>query len=231
MRIPVSRSWRNELIRASANPDVAVGVAHALSEQSGHHDDERDHGERPSARRQSMIEHRDADRDQREEVAEPRDDSRREQLVQRFDVGGDAGDEAPGGIPVEERDRQPLKVLEDLHADVAHHALSEQTRQPRLRVGEHEFARSARRTAAPSIRPRCRMSRVGTATSITRRVSSGPTTWIAPSTQRSANAPYMRPRYGRVYTSRRRISFAVVRLAQYVVVVRLGCGGSHSAVS
>ena len=33
---------------------------------------------------------------------------------------------------------------------------------------------------------------------LTRRVRSGPTTWIAPSTQRSANAPYMRPRYGRV---------------------------------
>src|SRR5688572_31065683 len=58
------------------------------------------------------------------------------------------------------------------------------------------------------------MSRAGTATSMTRLVSSGPATCTPPATHKSASAPYISARYGRVYASRRRMrwrSYALPR--------------------
>ena len=96
-------------------------------------------GER--SERQSPVddEHRDADREQREQIADTRDHARGEQLVQRFDVRRHAGHEPPHRIAVEERDRQPLEVREDLDAEIAHHALAEKARQHRLAVREQEL--------------------------------------------------------------------------------------------
>ena len=177
-------------MRASRVRIVAIGLAHAHAEHVRRDDHERDHGERREREPPVDDEHQHADRQQREQVAEPGDDAGGEQLVERFDVRRHARHEPPDRIAVEERDRQPLQVREDLHAQIAHHALAEQAR-------EHRLAVRATRTASTSdrgeqqrrSRSRGAASPRGIATSITRCVSTGPTSWSSPSASSSASAP------------------------------------------
>jgi len=43
------------------------------------------------------------------------------------------------GIPVEVGDREPLEMLKDLHSQIAHHSLSEKTREPGLPIRGDEL--------------------------------------------------------------------------------------------
>jgi hypothetical protein len=72
--------------------------------------------------------------EQREQVAEPRHDSRREQLVQRFDVRRHARHEPADRRAVVESDRQSLHVIEQLLPQVPHDALAKQRREHRFPV-------------------------------------------------------------------------------------------------
>src|SRR5687767_7168443 len=119
--------------------DVPVSVANGFTEQAGHQHDERDHQKRSEREPPIENQHCDADRHEREQIAKSRNDPRREQLVESLDIRGHPRDETAGRVAVEERHGEPLQVLENLHSDIAHNPLTEETGEPRLRVGEGEL--------------------------------------------------------------------------------------------
>ena len=119
-----------------AGPHLAIRDPRAAAEPDRHDDDER--RDREQHQRQAPVhpeEHAD-DADQHEDVAEDGDESGREHLVERVDVGGHAGHEPAHGIPVEVLDVEPLQMPEDLFAEVVHDVLPHQIHQHHLRV-EH----------------------------------------------------------------------------------------------
>ena len=103
---------------------VAVRVARALAEPVRHpehrqEDRERDRGER-------RVEGEEDGHDSREDrdVAEERDEARREELVQGVDVRREARHEPADGRPVEDGDVGALEVGEDPRPEVVHDALA-----------------------------------------------------------------------------------------------------------
>ena len=118
--------------------DVPVRHAHPLLEQMRREVHERDHGERRERETPIREDHHRRDREQGEEITQPRDHTGGEQLVQRLDVRGHACDEPADGRSVVESDREPLDVLEQLLSQVAHHALAEQRREHRLAIRADE---------------------------------------------------------------------------------------------
>jgi hypothetical protein len=82
-------------------------------------------------------EHRD-DAAEQHDVAEDRHQPGGEQLVERVDVGGHAGDQAADRVAVEVGERQGLQVAEDLAPQVAHDVLPHQEHQPALLVEDEE---------------------------------------------------------------------------------------------
>ena len=62
--------------------------------------------------------------DEQDDVLEDGEDAGGEHLVERIDVGGDAGDEAADGVFVEEADVLQLDVAEDLAAEIEHDLLA-----------------------------------------------------------------------------------------------------------
>ena len=83
------------------------------------------------ARRQSITNRTMVMPSQHEDVAEDRDDTRGEQVVQHVDVGRDPRHQAADRIAVVEADVEPLQVLVDLHPHVEHDALAGQLQQSR----------------------------------------------------------------------------------------------------
>ena len=63
----------------------------------------------------------------------------RQELVERVDVGEQAAHEIADGSLVEERDRQRLKLLEQLFADLGQHVLSCRAHAARLRAAGDPF--------------------------------------------------------------------------------------------
>ena len=99
-----------------------------------------------SASRQFIHEHHDHDADEREHVAEDRDDARREQVVQHVHVGRDARHQPADRVAVVVAQIEPLQVAVDLHPQVEHDALPGHLHRPRLHVlgGERHDAASPR---------------------------------------------------------------------------------------
>src|SRR5205823_1974758 len=58
-----------------AHADVAIGFADALPKETGYHHHERNHRERRQTQAPIYDQHGNADRNQREQIAEPGDDS------------------------------------------------------------------------------------------------------------------------------------------------------------
>ena len=91
-----------------------------------------------SARRQSSTSITAMMPEQREQVAEHRDDARGEQLVDRVHVGRDPRHQPAHGVLVEVADVQPLQVGEDLPPHVQHDALAGQLHDVGLREAHRE---------------------------------------------------------------------------------------------
>ncbi len=103
---------------------LPVGVARPLAEPVRHerHRDEDAERDRRESRVEEVEDRHDAAEDG--EVPEEGDEARREELVERVDVGRQARHEPPDGRPVEERDVGPLEVGEDPRAQVEHDPLA-----------------------------------------------------------------------------------------------------------
>ena len=71
----------------------------------------------------------------------------------------------PAGLRSKNDDRQPLQVPEDLHSQVAHHALAEEAREPGLREGESELGAQHEEEERACTGRSCPESPAGTATS------------------------------------------------------------------
>ena len=84
---------------------------------------------------QLMLQHDDDDEGQHEDVFEDGEDAGGEHLVERVDVGGDAGDEFADGVAVEEGGGHALQMAEDLAAQIEHDLLP----GPLHHVGLQEF--------------------------------------------------------------------------------------------
>jgi hypothetical protein len=117
-----------------ARSDLAVALAYPDPKEVRREHHQRNY--REAGERQSPVDpqHRRADRDEREQIAESRDDARREQLIERFDVRSHARDQSADRIAIEEVDRQSLQVRKQLAPQVAHHALPEERGEDRLAV-------------------------------------------------------------------------------------------------
>ena len=100
--------------------------------------DERQHGERDERQPPVHQEHRRHDADEHEHVAEDRDDARREQIVERVDVGRDARHQPADRIAIVEAEVEPLQVAVHLHAQRVHDALADRLQDVRLAVLEGE---------------------------------------------------------------------------------------------
>ena len=105
------------------HPHLAIGRARVNAEPVRHQHDARDH--REGDQRQAPVEqqHRPHDGGEGEDVAEHRHHTRREQLVERIDVGRHPRHQPPHRIAVVETDVEPLQVRVDLAAQVEHDAL------------------------------------------------------------------------------------------------------------
>src|SRR5689334_16615342 len=105
-----------------SHADVAISLAHAFSEEAGHQHDEWNYSERPKRHPPIHDQHRNADRDEREQITEARDDSRCKQLVERFYIRGHPRNQSADRIAIEVCHRQSLQVAEDFHSQIAHYS-------------------------------------------------------------------------------------------------------------
>jgi len=119
--------------------DFAISFADARAKKVRHQRNERNHQVRDESKPPIHHEHRNADCNEREQIAQTGYDARAEELVQRFDIRRNACDQTARRIAIEKWNRQALKVRENLHAQVAHHALAEETGKPGFSVRADEL--------------------------------------------------------------------------------------------
>ena len=81
--------------------NAPVALAHLAAEDRGRVEDERQHGEGDQRQPPVHFQHDDQDAQQHEDVFEDRHHAGGEHLVQRVHVAGDAGDETPDRVSVE----------------------------------------------------------------------------------------------------------------------------------
>ena len=117
-------------------------------------DDQRQHRERDQRQPPVHRDQHDHDADQREDVAEDRDDAGGEQLVQHVDVGRHARHQPADRIAVVELQVEPLQVPVDLHPHVEHDPLPGHLQRPGLDELERERRRAGSRGTASAIRSR-----------------------------------------------------------------------------
>jgi hypothetical protein len=169
-------------------------------------------------------------RDQREQVSETRDHARGEKLVQRLHIRGHARDQPARRIPVEERHRQPLEMLEDLHPQIAHHPLAEEAGKPGLAVRRNEFGHQRQKQQPGAHHHDVHVVRgyrdVDHPPGEERADDLHPAL-DAQQSKRPVHEGAVRAGIDQQATHQ----FTIVRLAEYVVFVRLSCGSRHSAVS
>jgi hypothetical protein len=90
-----------------------VQLADVAAEPLGDEHDQRQHDERHDRQPPVHPQHRRHDADEHERVAEHRHDTRREEIVQRVHVGGDARHQAADRITIVVAQVQPLQVPVD----------------------------------------------------------------------------------------------------------------------
>ena len=136
--------------RASRNDSRAPrGTSSVTRKKNGQHRE--GHESEPPVEGQ----HHPHDPEEREEVAEDRDDARREELVHGVHVGRDPRDQPPDGVLVEVGDVQALEVAEDLRAHVQHDLLARHLEDEHLAEAHDERGeqRQQHRAAATPTRP------------------------------------------------------------------------------
>src|SRR6185437_2094052 len=104
--------------------NLAIALAHGGAEEVGGNGDGRQDPQSDERKLPIEADHHHDDHGEDEDVVEERDQGGRNGVVEHFDVVGDAGDEAAGGILVEERNGKALQMAEDLLAQVVHRALA-----------------------------------------------------------------------------------------------------------
>ncbi len=120
--------------------DGAIRLAHVPAEPLRHDDDERQNRERQQRQAPVHPQQHDHDAEEREDVAEDRDDAGREHVVEHVDVRRDARHQAADRVAIVELDVDALQVTVDLHAHVEHDALPRHLQHPGLQVFERERA-------------------------------------------------------------------------------------------
>ena len=113
----------------------AIADADAAAEDSGDEDDRRNDQQRDDGQRPAHAQHDDNNGDQGDGVLEDIEHAGGKHLVERVDVGGDAGDEPADGIFIEKGDILRLDMAEDLAAHVEHDLLP----GPLHQVGLQQF--------------------------------------------------------------------------------------------
>ena len=103
-------------MRATQARTVRYGLAHVSAEPLRHQHDQRQHGEGDQREPPVHRDQHDHDAEQREDVAEDRDDAGREHVVEDVDVRGHARHQPPDGIAIVELEVDALQVRVDLHA-------------------------------------------------------------------------------------------------------------------
>ncbi len=131
------------LLQVAVHPgDGTANVAERLTHRAPENRDDQPHRRKDRERHQRQApvdrEHHRADREQRGEVADHGHHTRREELVERLNVGGDARHQTAHRLTIEEWDRETLQPLKDLPAQIRHHALPDPRGQHRLRVLGHK---------------------------------------------------------------------------------------------
>ena len=94
--------------------DLPIRLAHASPEHRRDPENPRHNQIRRDRHPPIDDDHQDRNRPEGKEITEPRDHSRREQLVERLHVVGDARDEAPHWITVKKGDRESLQMRKEL---------------------------------------------------------------------------------------------------------------------
>ena len=132
--IPVMFSWRKALIRAIQPRTMRYDSRTFRRNHCVTSGDERQDGEGHQRQPPVHPEHHDHDADEREHVAEDRDDAGREEIVQHVDVGGDARHQPADRIAVVVAEVEPLQMAVDRHPQVEHDPLAGQLHRPGLQV-------------------------------------------------------------------------------------------------
>ena len=124
--------------------NAAVGVAHAVAEDAGDEQDDRQHGKGDQCQPPTHSQHDHHNADQHEDIFKDREDAGGEHLVEGVYVGGESRNKAAYRIAVEEGDVHSLQVAEDLRAHVIHDLLAGPLHEVGLgeleHVGEAECA-------------------------------------------------------------------------------------------
>ena len=116
----------------------SVRLAHVPPEPLRENKNQRQHREGNQGKPPVHPQQRHHDADEHEQIAERGDDARREQIVDDVDVGRHPRHQPPDGVPVVERQIQPLQVGVNLHAHVEHDALADHLHHVGLCVFEGE---------------------------------------------------------------------------------------------
>ena len=116
-------------------------------EPLGHEHDQRQH--REGEQREPPVHHdqHDHDANEREDVAEDRDDAGGEEIVQDIDVGRHSSHQTADGIAIVELQIEPLQMLVDLGPHVEHDPLPGHLEHPGLEVLERERGQQNRQEA------------------------------------------------------------------------------------
>ena len=115
-----------------------VRLAHVPPEPLRQNEDQRQHREGNQRKPPVHPQQRHHDADEHEQIAERGDDARREQIVDDVDVGRHPRHQPADGVPIVERQIQPLQVRVNLHAHVEHDALADHLHHVGLCVLERE---------------------------------------------------------------------------------------------
>ena len=103
--------------------DPAIALAHAVSEQARHDEDQRQNRECKQRQPPVDAQHHDGHDREREEIIDDSQDAAGEHFVDGIDVGGDACDQATHRVIVKEPDVHALHVAEDVAAQIEHDLL------------------------------------------------------------------------------------------------------------
>ena len=119
--------------------DPAIYHTHPPLEDERHGKERGKHGEGHQGETPVQIDQHHHDAEEHEDVAEYRNDARREELVQRVDVGRNASDEPPHRVSIEKAWMELLQMAEDLPSHVVHDSLTRHVHDVDLAVGDDKL--------------------------------------------------------------------------------------------
>src|SRR5215831_3684389 len=124
-----------------SNTDAAIRIAHSPAEHHGGPENSREDGEGDQRQPPLHLQHDDNDSEKDKDVLKDGYDARGEHVVKGIHIAGDASDEAPHWILVEESDVHVLEMAEYLATQIEHHLLARPQHEVGLRVFEDKTSR------------------------------------------------------------------------------------------